>query len=188
MAGLPYNISLLLRDDSISYIRRAFQHRLNPIDLDEVELSMRKTVELAGRRIDSEALVVAAKGTGGFPFMIQLVGYQMWRQSPENKTIRLPDAEAGIRFATADMERMIFEATLRELSRRDMDFLLAMTEDDGVSKMAEIAGRMGASITYAGQYRLRLIEQGIIGDRGTGKVGFEVPMLREYLLERYKGQ
>jgi hypothetical protein len=40
---------------------------------------------------------------------------------------------------------------------------------------------MNVSPKYAGEYRRRLIEQGIIGEAGRGKVAFEIPMIREYL-------
>jgi hypothetical protein len=182
MAGLPYQVSLLLRNDRLTYLRRAFQHRLDPIPQNEVKLSMRHTIEDAGRKITKDALTYAAAATDGFAFMIQLVGYHAWRQNPNRKTITLEDAEYAVQFAATDMEQMIFESTIRELSKRDKDFLFAMIEDRDESNMSDIAKRMGVTVKYAGQYRKRLIEQGIIGDRGIGVVGFEIPMLKEYLL------
>jgi len=181
MAGIPQKISQLLRDDKISFMRRAFQHRLNPVELNEVSLSIRKTIESAGRKIDSAALSYAANNTEGFPYMIQLVGYQMWRQNPEKKTITFADAEEGVKSAQADLERMILDQTYRDLSEKDIAFLNAMLEDNEYSRISDIATRMNVSAKYAGEYRRRLIEQGIIGERGYGKVAFEIPMIREYL-------
>ena len=181
MAGLPQKISLLLRDDKVSFMRRAFQHRLDPVDENEVSLSLRKTIENAGRKIDKDALTYAVKNIEGFPFMIQLVGYRMWRQNPEQKTITLADAEEGVKAAQADLERMILEQTYRDLSEKDIVFLIAMLEDGEFSRMSDIAERMNVSAKYAGLYRRRLIEHGIIGERGYGKVAFEIPMMREYI-------
>ena len=181
MAGLPQKISQLLRDDTISFLRRAFQHRLDPVDDNEVRLLMRRTIELAGRKIEPEALAYSVEHAEGFPFMIQLIGYQMWRQDPAKKTITLADAEEGVCFAQNDMERMILVHTYRDLSEKDIAFLTAMLEDSEHSRMSNIAERMGVSAKYAGEYRRRLIEQGIIGERGHGKVAFEIPMIREYL-------
>ena len=42
---------------------------------------------------------------------------------------------------------------------------------------------MGVKSNYASQYRARLIEQGIIGERGRGRVGFDLPYFKEYLEE-----
>jgi hypothetical protein len=40
---------------------------------------------------------------------------------------------------------------------------------------------MGVTPKYAGIYRKRLIEQGIISSRGYGKMAFDLPMFREYI-------
>jgi len=43
---------------------------------------------------------------------------------------------------------------------------------------------MNVSPKYAGIYRKRLIEQGIISSIGYGKVAFDLPMFREYIQSR----
>jgi len=181
MAGLPPKVSNLLRDDSISFLRRAFQCRLETVEESAVRFSLKRTVELAGRTIDVDALDFATKSTKGFPFMIQLVGYQMWRQRPENMCISLEDAQEGVALAQIDLERMIFDTTYRELSEKDIAFLEAMLEDDNHSAIANIAKRMNVTSRYASMYRMRLIEQGLINSSGYGKVAFDLPMFREYL-------
>jgi len=181
MAGLPPKVSSLLRDDSISFLRRAFQHHLQAIEESEVRFSMNKTIELAGRKIEKEALMIAAKSTNGFPFLIQLIGYQMWRQHPEIEFISLNDAKEGIILAQNDLERMIYDTTYRELSEKDIAFLTAMLDDKEYSNISNISSRMNVSPKYAGIYRKRLIEQGIIGSTGYGKVAFSLPMFREYI-------
>jgi len=184
MAGLPPKVSNLLRDDSISFLRRAFQHHLEAIEESEVRFSMKKTIELAGRTIEKEALSLAVNSTKGFPFMIQLIGYQMWRQHPEMKIISFDDAEEGIVLAQYDLERMVFDAAYRELSEKDIAFLAAMLADKEYSNISDISSRMNVTPKYAGMYRKRLIEQGIIGSAGYGKVAFSLPMFREYIQNR----
>jgi len=184
MAGLPPKVSSLLRDDSISFLRRAFQVHLEAVEESEVRFSMKKTIELAGRTISKEALGLAVENTKGFPFMIQLIGYQMWRQNPENKAISVKDAEEGIILAQRDLERMIFDTTYRELSEKDIAFLAAMLDDKEYSNISDISTRMGVTPKYAGIYRRRLIEHGIISSAGYGKVAFDLPMFREYIQNR----
>jgi len=181
MAGLPPKVSNLLRNDSISFLRRAFQHHLEAVEESEVRFSMKKTIELAGRTISKEALGLAVKNTKGFPFMIQLIGYQMWRQNPEKKSISYKDAEEGIALAQSDLERMIFDIMYRELSEKDIAFLTAMLDDNEYSNISDISIRMSVSPKYAGIYRKRLIEHGIISSAGYGKVAFDLPMFREYI-------
>jgi len=42
---------------------------------------------------------------------------------------------------------------------------------------------MGVSVTYAGVYRARLVEDGIIEPAGRGLVCFTIPYLADYLRE-----
>jgi len=186
MAGLPSKVSILLQEDSISFLRRAFQHNLEAIDESEVRFSMKKTIEFAGRTIEDEALEIAVESAKGFPFMIQLIGYQMWRQNIEMNNISTNDAKEGIHLAQKDLERMIFETTFRELSEKDITFLTAMLEDKEFSTIHNLTKRMNVSSKYAGIYRKRLIEQGIIESIGHGKVAYAMPMFREYIEAKTK--
>jgi hypothetical protein len=186
MAGLPARVSDLLNDEDISFLRRAFQHNLGPIHDNEVRFSIKKTIELAGRKIEKDALDFAVKNAKGFAFLIQLIGYHMWRQNSEDEVISFDDAQEAVTLAQDDLERMIFGSTYRELSDKDIDFLIAMLEDGDYSTVSNIAKRMNVTTKYAGLYRKRLIEHGIIGSVGHGKVAFDLPMFREYIQEKTK--
>ena len=59
-----------------------------------------------------------------------------------------------------------------------------MLQDDGDSALSDIASRMGIDNNNASQLRRRLVERGVIGSRGRGKVGIDMPMLREFLATR----
>lgn len=186
MAGLPYQVSALLRDDSISFLRRSVQCHLGPIPDYEVEDAFRKTIEESGKEVSPEALNALVEAAGGFPYLMQLVGYRAWLQSGHNECIEVADAQAGIKMANRDMQTRILDATYKELSNGDLRFLRAMLEDDGASKVSTVAKRMGVKGNYANQYKLRLLEQGIIGERDRGEVGFDIPMFADYLRDKLK--
>jgi len=184
LAGLPKHVSLLLQDRTVSFLRRAVHHHLGLVSFPEARETIRSTIELSERTIDDAALDKATGATGGYPFLIQLIGYHMWAQNPEENEISEDDADQGILQAQKDMESRIFEVTLRELSAQDKRFLVAMTQDEDISRIGDIVKRLGISHSNAGQYRRRLITQGIIGERGWGEIGFDLPMFREFLIER----
>lgn len=73
------------------------------------------------------------------------------------------------------------KTTLAALSERDIDFLKAMSCDQGESSISEIARRMNATADYAQKYRKRLIDAGIICASSRGKVEFAVPYLADCL-------
>lgn len=130
-----------------------------------------------------ETLGHAVSVTDGFPYMLQLVGYYIWAASVD-QTITLEDTRRGAEQAKREFEAGVLEQTFRELSRGDVRFLRAMLPDEGDSSIADIASRMGVKSNYASQYKSRLFAFGVIGDRGRGYVGFDIPGFKEYLRGR----
>lgn len=184
MAGLPSNVSALLSDRSVSFLRRAAQHKLGRIDDGDIVDAFRGTIEEAGKRIDDEALSLAAQATGGFAYMMQLVGFRTWAEAEGRNVITGAHVQAGARLARRDFTNGVIKKTLQDLSDGDVAFLEAMLPDEGrPSKMTDIAQRMGKTPNYARVYRTRLAEQGLIAVSRRGVVEFDMPLLREYLSE-----
>jgi hypothetical protein len=185
MAGLPNNVIQMFQHDSISFLRRAFLRPLSSVDIPEVRIAIRKTVEIGGKSIAPDALELAANETNGFPFMIQLVGYHMFNQAVAHKKISVQDVRDGVEIARADMKHMVIDATLHDLSELDLKFLTAMAQDEGYSRISDIAKRMDTSSANAGYYRRRLIELGIITPVGRGRVAINIPLLKDWLSKHY---
>lgn len=182
MAGLPGNMNRLIDDKHTAFLRRARQRYLDRIPDVEVESAFRKTVEGAGAEIDDDALDAAVSAIDGYPFMMQLVGYWTWEESPTPR-IGIGSARRGVRLATRDFRDGVLVATYRELSKGDLRFLEAMLPD-AESSLADIAARMGVASNYATKYKGRLLESGVIGDCGHNYFRFDLPGFREYLQER----
>ncbi len=182
MAGLPSEVSLLLNDRSVSFLRRASQYELGAIEDYEVEEAFRQTVEQAGKTIAPEALEMAVQKIDGFPYMLQLVGYRTWEMADDSADIiLLKDVERGAPLAEKDFESRVLKATIRELSKGDIAFLKAMLADDKESEVMKIEKRLKKNSGYVSRYRKRLIEQGVIEATGRGRVQFALPGLRKYL-------
>ena len=184
MAGLPANVSALLNDKTVSFLRRAQVLHLGRIADYEVEEAIRKTVLDNGRHADAEGLRFAVEKINGFPFMMQLVGFRAWDVNEQSPEITKEDFETGVRLASEEMRDRILEATYRELSPEDRRFAFAMLEDEGDSAIADLELRLQRSSSQVSQYRRRLIDAGVIGERSRGVVGFDLPLFREYLLEQ----
>ena len=181
MAGLPRNVSSLLSEKSVTFLRRAHLASLEPLGNDEVRDAVAKTIATGGRTIEDKSLNKAVEAIGGFPYLLQLVGYRMWDINPENKAISSNDVEIGISVATEEMERQVLQATYRDLSDGDIAFLKAMLCDQCDSKTADIAERLQVSTSQVAQYRRRLIDAGIVGKRRRGVIGFDLPFFKNYL-------
>lgn len=190
-AGLPSMSSKWLNDDVMTFLRRAQPERLGDVPLIEVSQALGDTFETTGIVLDGEPLDIATQATAGYPFMIQLVGYHIWRRTMRRHgveggdviAVSVKDAHDGVADALSRLGDTIHGSELDGLSPIDKTYLLAMAQDDGPSSTSVIAERMGKDVKYAGIYRMRLIEAQVIEDRGYGKVDFAIPYLREYLRE-----
>lgn len=188
-AGLSTPIEQLLDHPGATFLRRAEHHSVGRVGRPEVRAALVGTIADSGFEIDARALDLAADAVDGYPFMIQLVGYHSLkvhiRSDPSaSSPVSQGDVRAGITAARRRLGRHIHTPALRPLSSVDRTYLLAMAQDDeGLSRTADVAERMGVSTTYAGQYRRRLIRDGIIEAAGHGLVRFTIPYTVEHLRE-----
>lgn len=182
MAGLPKAVEDLLGEGVSTFLRRAERYNLHSTSISDVRSAFHETFEDSGVSIDDKHLDMLAEATGGYPFLIQLVGYHVWSQAHRVGNIVTEAAlEAGIDKARRRMGSTVLQSAYASLSAVDQSYLLAMAEDDGPSSTAKIAERLGVDLVYGGQYRLRLIAAGVIDATKHGYVDFAVPTFREFL-------
>lgn len=184
MAGLPHNVSALLSNKTVSFLRRAQHYKLERIVNSDVREALVRTIKENGKEIDKDALDIAVESIDGFPFLMQLVGYKSWDIAGTSKTIEKADVALGVKLAKEDLKERILDATYNDLSPEDIRFAVAMLQDSKETKVSDLVERLGRSSAQVGQYRRRLIDAGIIGERRRGVVGFDLPYFREYLAER----
>lgn len=184
MAGIPGAVKPLLAADEgrnpVTFLRRANRIETGMVPVGEVRDALEQTTAQVGVSWSNEALDLAAAATGGYPFMIQLVGQHSFR----NLNGDVIDANAvtnGVTDARRKLGQLVHEPSLADLSEVDRTFLTAMSVDDAASRMSDIATRMGVDSQYAGKYRKRLIDAEMIRPTAHGYVDYELPYMREYL-------
>lgn len=185
MAGLPKAVSDLLNEGVSTFLRRAERYDLHSASIPEVRQAFGKTFSDSGVSIDAAQLDRIAEATGGYPFLIQLVGYQVWKLAARaGNQVTDTVLRDGVERAHRRMGATVLQPAYGYLSEIDQTYLLRMAEDDGASGTTSIAQRMGTSTRYAGIYRRRLMDAGMIEQSRHGYVDFAVPRLREYLREQ----
>ena len=182
VAGIPKAVSDLLNEKVSTFLRRADRVKLVDVSLSEVQRAFTQTFRDTGVTITDAQVERAAEATGGYPFLIQLVGYHLWRRAAKTP---LTDelVERGIEDARVRLGATVLQPALSDLSNVDRTYLLKMAEDTSASRVNDIAERLGRPQKYAGVYRRRLLDAGMITEAGRGRVDFAVPGLREYLRE-----
>ena len=181
MAGLPNNVSTLLNHKTVSFLRRAQQYHLGRIADYDVREALIRTIQENDRLADAGGIDRAVRSISGFPFLLQLVGYRAWDLTSDSKEISSRDFDLGIKIARDEMDDRILAATYRELTAEDKRFLIAMLDDEEESTTADLVERLKRSPQQVSRYRRRMIDAGIIGERGRGIVAFELPFFRDYL-------
>ncbi len=135
-----------------------------------------------GSSIDPEALDKAVAATSGYAFMVQLVGFHSWAAAPDPPSrLGVGEVATGVSEAQRRIGRLVLAPTWKGLSEVDRRFLLAMAQDDGESRMADVSDRLGVNASYASVYRKRLIRAGMIVAAGRGRVDLAHHAARQWL-------
>ena len=183
MAGLPKNATDLADNDRITFLRRSRKRHLGRIADVEIERAFRKSFEGTGKSIADDLLELAVSASGGFPYMMQLVGYNIWEECAASATVTGKDVERGIAAARSEFTENVLRSTLRDMSEGDRRFALAMAPDAEGSRITDVAKRMGKGANYASTYKARLLKQGVIEELDNGRFTFAIPLLREFLMD-----
>lgn len=190
-AGITTGVLDLLNGEAMTFLRRAKPEELKEIPLDEVRASLRAAVEHSGFEITDEALGVATRATAGYAYLIQLVGYHVWRaawlrcRGGEDKVvISERDARKGVAEAEEEFRDAVLETAISGLPKTAIDFVMAMSEERDVVAMSAIAERLGKTTGYLSPYRRQLIARQVIEQTAPGYVTFSIPFMREFLQER----
>ena len=192
-AGITTGVMDILNGKSLTFLRRAKPEELDAIPLDEVEESLKLAIERSGFTIDDDALAAATRATEGYAFLIQLVGYHVWRaawarvrrdEGDGSIVIGIEDARSGISSALDEFERAVLETAISDLPKTAIEFILAMSEMPDVVSTGDIARRLGKSTGYLSPYRRRLMAQQVIEQTAPGYVTFSIPFMKGYLKKK----
>ena len=182
MAGLPSSVNDLLNNEVLTFLRRTQRVELESIDIKAVEIAFEQAFSQAGRSFTGSALLSSAKATEGYPYLIQLLGYFLFksgRNEIDNKLV-----QQSLDLARIELFKNVHDLIFQGLSAGDRNFLFAMAQDEDQSDFAAIRERLGVSPGYASKYRERLLVAGMVKAIAHGKLAFAPPYLREYLLTK----
>jgi len=183
MAGLPSALSAVLNDEILTFLNSAKKINLDAISGAKIKEYYRSVFSDLGKTISEKSLDAATKATKGFPYMLQLIGFNILDLSQGKDLIGDDTVRTAIQASRIEMSENIHKPCLNPLSDKDIDFLKAMLQDRQGSAVSDIQERMKVSQGYVQTYRKRLIDAGIIASARRGKLEIIVPYLRDYLKE-----
>lgn len=181
-AALPQIEDTLLSDDAATFLQRCSRYDIDRLEPLATTTAIVEPITQRGAAIDAAAVEEAVAATSGYAFMVQLVGFHSWKAAA-NPAAGITPQEVAVGIAEAERRigRLVLSPTWRSLSEVDQRFLVAMARDDGESRLTDIAARLDVDIKYAGVYRHRLINAGMIAATGKGRIDFAHHATRDWL-------
>ena len=181
-AGLPVLEDTLLADTSVTFLQRCARYEVGSLDPPAAWTALAEPVRQLGGQMAPEAVEHAVTASQGYPFMIQLVGFHAWEMASDpTAEVTLKDVEAGAETARRQVGQLLISPMWRDLSDGSRRFLVAMALDDGESRTADIAARLGVRSEYVGVYRHRLMKSGMVAPAGRGRLDFALAPAREWI-------
>ena len=185
-AGLTMGVADFINGEAMTFLRRAKAEQLKSIPDDDVAAAFEKTFGDSGMPIAGNALSDAVAATGGYAYMVQLVGYNVWkvarRHFGESPAVTTEDVREGAEMAMGDYVEAVIEPALSRLSKRARSYLVEMSGSDGPSSTGCVAKSLGVPAQSLSSVRASLIAKQVIEPtEARGYVDFAIPWMREYV-------
>lgn len=183
-AALPSLMDELLHERVLTFLRRSVQHDLGLVAYPDVRSAYIEVVREGGLAIDSEVAELAAEASDGYPYMIQLVGYYMWRAAEVrgSKEIEEADVIQGKKDALVLFDDAVCAPLFDGLTAAQKLFVKAVAKEaPQPAQVSEIANRAHRSASWVSKYRASLIKERVVESAGYGLVRLSASHLAEYV-------
>ncbi|MYF84571.1 MAG: hypothetical protein F4176_10850 [Acidimicrobiia bacterium] len=184
-AALPELEERLLSGDASTFLQRCRRHEIGNLRPSETAAALRRPIELAGTRIEDDALTIAVDASEGRPYLVQLIGYHAWDDTEDlERGISVAEIRRAVDDAIEQYGQHVHGPVWYRLSDLDKRFLAAMLTDPETSTIADIGSRWGHNPRSVSTYRKRLMSAGLIFSVGRGRVAFVDPSARRFVAAR----
>jgi hypothetical protein len=180
-AGLPQIAELA--GDAKSYAERLFKFpKIDSLSGGEARGALTEPARGEGVVFEDAAVDLAIEITGGYPYFIQELGYQVWAVAVENRITR-DDVAMAQEAYDAKLDSSFFRVRLDRATPLQTAYMRAMAElGPGPQKAADVARLMGRESSQLGPTRAELIEMGLLYTPEHGYAAFTVPDFDKFML------
>ena len=165
MAGLYENIHDLKNEKNLTFLYRATQYEMEPLNLTLIADRYSKVFGISYEKAMDMAVI-----TKGYPFAYQAMGKYVWddKKHELNNSVLLKFDEA--------LSHYVYKKMWSELSQKDKWFMsfIVQKEDMPVSELLEISAQKKNEFS---QYRERLRDKGLIDVSTHGIIKYTIPRL-----------
>lgn len=177
MTGLLKEVADLSSTHNLTFLVRADRFNMPNLQI----VSMAQTYQKVFGFKNSQLAEKMANLTRGYAYAFQLLGDQMYENMTEEANPVQAFENAKLAFKDI-LFNQAYDVIAHDLTEVDFKFLFAMAQDNSISSIIK---QMKKSKQYVNSYRIKLVKYDLIKPLIRGKVGFTLPMFREFILERY---
>ncbi|MDR1358854.1 MAG: ATP-binding protein [Coriobacteriales bacterium] len=177
----PKALVSLADDEMSTFLLRAQRISLDALAAEDARAYFYRAFKALDKKASPETLKALAAAVQGYPYLLQLLGYRLLAYLGDDAVIDDEMVALALDDAQRSLVDTVFKPCLKPLSKQDVAFLEALAAIRPSKKVADAATRLKKATNYAQQYRLRLMEAGLIRTTKRGEVEFSLPYLAEYL-------
>lgn len=182
VAGLPYLTELMGDEYNSTFLARMEEIEVGLLTDREVKAGIRDALEKTDRRITNDALALAVRESGGWPHVMQTVGYFAVKEASTKTTITLAHVEAVL----SDVHEEAGKALLRTMWRQlphNVRWMLALLADslDEVIDKSNIKPATGLSNSAFSNTLTRTLETGFVTKISNKEIIFPLPFARPWV-------
>jgi len=171
MAGLYENVREIIDDKELTFLYRATQYDMEPLNLTLVAATYRNVLEISQEQASEMAVL-----TKGYPFAYQALGKYTWEDErheiTEQVLARLDEA----------LSHYVYEKIWKELSPMDQRYMSFIVEKETMAT-AELLELSGKKKNEFSQYRIRLKDKGLINVSTRGMISYTLPRFDVFVKE-----
>ncbi len=171
MTGLKENIRAIKNDRSLTFLYRANEHVLEPLNITAIIASYSKTL-----RIDRETAEEMAFLTKGYSFAFQVLGHLFWDEACVKDQVSVEELLPSMDQYLAEFS---YDKIWSELSPKERDVIAAIAKTPE-GKTSEVRSILKMDSSNFSVHRDRLITKGLISGDEYGKVSIMLPRFGEY--------
>lgn len=179
-AGLPHALSWL-REHGGTYGERTRELELGALSDGAVIDALRSPSEERDVEWADDALAVCVEAAGGYPYAVQLLGYEAWRDAEGGQRVTETHAHVAAEAAGRALGSL-YRSRFESLPTRERSYLVALASlPESQRTSGAIAAAMGTTSNRVGSARARLIAAGVIRADPGGRVSLTVPGMDAWL-------
>lgn len=176
MTGLLKEVAELSGTHNLTFLVRADRFHIKPLQKVSIAQTYLKVLDITADQAERLANL-----TQGYAYAFQLIGDLMYENLDSGMPFNQALESTKISFREI-LFNQAYDIISHELTEVDFEFLYAMLNDNSISGIIQ---QMGKSKQYVNAYRTKLIKYDLIKPIIRGKLGFTLPLFKDFIKEKY---